>query len=290
MNDKIKNFIDNIDFDDYDIVQYEFFESLAYSKLLKKYKVKKIFIHHEIRFKAARLQKIYSEEYLTDLERYEVSLLQQFDSIVVFNKNDKDLLEIYPQLKTKQITVSEFGIPSPLITRKASSTEFKRMVFIGHQFHYPNKEGLLWFLDKIYLPNIHIIKYPIEIVGRFDEVVKRRYSQYPEKIRFLGFVRDIENVYENSILICPIISGSGLRTKIIQAFANYIPVMSTSIGAEGLETPTNEHIVIFKEDNFTDKLSLLDNENLKEIANNGFSYYNTFLAKERLLKKRLIIY
>jgi glycosyltransferase involved in cell wall biosynthesis len=54
-------------------------------------------------------------------------------------------------------------------------------------------------------------------------------------IEIRGFVEDVRTAfYEHSVFICPILSGSGVRVKLLEAFACGIPVVSTTVGAEGL--------------------------------------------------------
>jgi len=56
-----------------------------------------------------------------------------------------------------------------------------------------------------------------------------------EKIELIGFVKDVrEPLARYSVFLCPILSGSGVRVKLLEAFAAGIPVVSTRLGAEGL--------------------------------------------------------
>ncbi len=186
--------------------------------------------------------------------------------------------------------MSPFAIPEYLVTKKKASDEFNQFIFIGTQDHPANKEGLGWFLDSIYIPNYDKINVPIKVIGTWKDDFISKYKKY-RKIVFAGFVDDIGSRYENSVLISPIISGSGLRTKILQAFANSIPVFSTDIGAEGLLNEANNHIVVFNEYNFLDKfLTLFKNEELKRIATNSKSYYDEHFSTQQLIEKRTKAY
>ncbi len=62
-----------------------------------------------------------------------------------------------------------------------------------------------------------------------------------DAIELIGFVEDVrEPLSRYSVFICPILSGSGIRVKLLEAFAAGIPVVSTRIGAEGLATADGE--------------------------------------------------
>jgi glycosyltransferase involved in cell wall biosynthesis len=110
------------------------------------------------------------------------------------------------------------------------------MLFVGNFRHSPNAEGLLWFMTEV-LPHITIANpEAVLVVAGTDAppsmltVVERHAN-----VRFTRYVEDIrEPLRRYSTFVCPILSGSGIRVKLLQAFATGIPVVSTSLGAEGL--------------------------------------------------------
>lgn len=277
----------------YDFVQLEFFETITLLSILPP-DVTKIFVHHEIRHKRISLSDSKSLNYKSyiqkTIEQIELALLNTSDKIVVFNEEDANLLK---QLNP-QVIVSPFGIPNQMIVKESPSTHFERFIFIGSSGHYPNQEGMIWFLDNIYIPLIDLIDFPIYIIGKWDSNLKAKYSKY-KKIVFTGFVDDIKEYFENSILITPVLSGSGIRTKILEAFANKIPVISTKLGSEGLfnESESMNHILHFetKNDFFEVYQKISSNPKfLNEIAVNGFLYYSTQFDRIKLIEKRKAIY
>ena len=61
------------------------------------------------------------------------------------------------------------------------------------------------------------------------------YADHAAHMHLLGFVDDVrEPLREYAVFVCPILSGSGVRVKLLEAFAAGIPVVSTRVGAEGL--------------------------------------------------------
>ena len=63
----------------------------------------------------------------------------------------------------------------------------------------------------------------------------------PAHLEMLGFVEDVrEPLARYAVFVCPILSGSGVRVKLLEAFAAGIPVVSTTVGAEGLARKDGE--------------------------------------------------
>ncbi|MBP4140521.1 glycosyltransferase family 4 protein [Flavobacterium sp. P4023] len=289
----LKFFIDLVNNQSFDIIQLEFFETISLLSVIPE-NIKKVFVHHEIRSKRNSLlssSNVVYRDYIKNITLViENSLLNRADSIIVFNEEDKYYLK---ELKAP-VLISPFGIPKQLIVKQEVSPFFNKFIFIGSEFHYPNKEGLEWFLDTIFLPNSNIIDWPIYITGFWDGNFKKKYKNN-KNIVFTGYIKNLESVYENSILVGPILSGSGVRTKILEAFANKIPVISTPFASEGLYKTTEllNHIIHFNSS--LDFLEVFDKINGKsdfliDLGNSGFKYFSENFDEEILLEKRLKAY
>ncbi len=267
-----------------DLVQFEFFETLHYIDYVPK-DVFSILIHHEIKFKTISLQNNRDLEFVADIKKYEIGKLKLFSKIAVFNENDKSIL---CNEGLENIYLSQFGLPLSLQIKRNVSVDYNKFIFLGSENHYPNSEGLKWFIEKIYIPNYDDL-VPIYITGNWSGDFKLKFQVF-KKIKFTGFVENMEELFENGVLLSPITSGSGVRTKIIQAFANKVPVFSTEIGAEGLLNE-DEHIVIFDDKTFMRLYKLhFNHQSLKDIAMKGNAYYNKFFNKDILIQQRISLY
>ncbi|GEM_PF-3791084 len=276
-----------------DIVQFEFLTDVNLAKFLP-INIKKVLIHHEIWFKAVELRNnrisSYSKKELEQLKNDELELLRSFDTIAVFNMDDKTLLE--KELSGKSIMLSPYAIPDEEIHQNNCSEHFENFLFIGAEIHLPNKQGLQWFLEDIYIPNKEIINQNIIIIGVWSEDFMSMYSSHSTVI-FKNSVEKLYPFYKSSAMIVPILSGSGLRTKILIALANKVPVFTTRFAAEGLyknngskhlmffESP-EDFVTIIKKDNF--------NKLLKETAILGFEFYIENFSKKQIINNRLKIY
>lgn len=276
-----------------DIVQLEFSDTLSLFKALPDH-VKKLAVVHEITSKRLQLssvnsckQELYKQYIVNCYKLTEYNFLKDADKVIVFNEEDRVLLSSI----NSNVTVSPFGIPQRLIIKNKVSDKYDHFLFIGGQSHDPNRAGMEWFLKEIYIPEYETIQLPLYIVGNWDDSFKEYYKSYT-KIIFTGVVEDLSTVYENAIMITPVLSGSGLRTKILHAFANRIPVLSATFASEGLlnKEEANPHVILF--DNAADFIwqteeLLRDPQKLQVLAEEGFQYYQRNFNEKSLVNKRL---
>ena len=273
----------------YDIYQVEFVETFPVLNLIKKTSDNLIFVHHELMSKTRENEKINSPDLIQKVFKYEMTKLSKVYKVIVFNYDDKERIKKY----VKSVIVSPFAIPDTLITKEKVSKRFNRLIFIGGESHTANKMGLKFFLDEIYIPYYSSEFFlPLLIIGHWSETFQKDYEEY-DRIKFSGFLETIDHLYDESILISPIFCGSGLRTKILLALANKIPVLTMPFAAEGLyENQEQGHLGFFE--NATDFIQHLKKQDRDSYFNNmakmGFEYYNINFNSEKLLESRYKAY
>lgn len=118
-------------------------------------------------------------------------------------------------------------------------------LFIGAFGYEPNVQAADFLIKKIWplvqavLPQAHLI-----IAGANPKKIPS-FHENPEGVSFPGFVIDLKELYSKvTVACCPILTGAGTRIKIIEAAGYARPIVSTSIGAEGLEFADGEEIII----------------------------------------------
>jgi len=174
-------------------------------------------------------------EYLKAL-RYELSLLPKVDRVQVCSRdNQEHLLSFLPALKGRIDDGLRAGIDTARYDFRAAGRKPETMLFLGSFRHLPNKEALDWFTRKV-LPLV-LRRNPqakLIVIGS-DPPPQHSLPASSGAIELHGFVEDVRiPLAEYAVFICPILSGSGVRVKLLEAFAAGIPVVSTTIGAEGL--------------------------------------------------------
>jgi O-antigen biosynthesis protein len=173
-------------------------------------------------------------EYLRAL-RYELKLLPTVDRVqVCSHDNAEHLISFLPELRGRIDDGFRAGIDTSDYPYKPTGRKPLTMLFLGSFRHLPNQEALRWFVTHV-LPLI-LKEEPAARLVVVGSEPPPAHSLYPaESIDLIGFVDDIrEPLAEYAVFVCPILSGSGVRVKLLEAFSAGIPVVSTRLGAEGL--------------------------------------------------------
>jgi glycosyltransferase involved in cell wall biosynthesis len=174
-------------------------------------------------------------EYLRAL-RYELRTLPKLDRVQVCSPaNTKYLMEFLPEMRGRLDDDQRAGIRPSKYEFRLNEREPDTMLFLGSFRHAPNMEALQWF-TRMVMPHV-LTRRPsakLVLVGS-DPPPRHSLPDYGPALEFRGFVEDVtEPLRRYSVFVCPILSGSGVRVKLLEAFAAGIPVVSTRIGAEGL--------------------------------------------------------
>ena len=180
-------------------------------------------------------------EYLRAL-RYELRLLPTVDRVQVCSAdNHHHLLSYLPQLEGKVDDQLRAGIDTARYPYATQEREPDTMLFLGSFRHLPNQEGLEWFTRYV-LPRVLEQRPNARLVVIGSDPPPRHSCQATRmRSRLVGFVDDVmEPLRRYALFVCPILSGSGVRVKLLEAFASGIPVVSTRIGAEGLAANDGE--------------------------------------------------
>lgn len=158
----------------------------------------------------------------------------------------------------------------------------KNLLFVGTLAYPPNIDGLNWFIQCIF-PYLKRI-YPdvkMDIIGRNPPQTFVDFIDKDPSINIFSNVAVLMEYYNNcGIVIVPILSGGGTRIKILEAGLASRPVMTTDLGAHGLDVTDGKDILIFSNgpDFVSNYEKLLDQSlydsvagNLKAIVKNKFS-------------------
>lgn len=116
------------------------------------------------------------------------------------------------------------------------------VAFLGNLKYAPNQDSLSFIADKV-LPLMRL-PYTLYVVGTAPDGYEAQFADNPH-IVFLGRVDDLrEAMGKCNVFLSPIAYGSGIKTKILEALAMGLPVVTNTIGAEGLSVTDGENILI----------------------------------------------
>jgi glycosyltransferase involved in cell wall biosynthesis len=180
-------------------------------------------------------------EYLRAL-RYELRALPAFDQVQVCTpQNRRYLLSFLPALAPRLHDGLRAGIDASAYRFRTDGREPSTMLFLGSFRHDPNRVAVDWFVREV-LPLI-LARRPDArlVIAGSDPPPAHTYADAAGRLEMLGYVDDVRGpLGQYAVFVCPILSGSGVRVKLLEAFAAGIPVVSTTLGAEGLAMKDGE--------------------------------------------------
>lgn len=277
-----------------DFVQCEFMCNLPLVHCLPQ-TVKKVFVHHELEFCrneqlfcAKGYNDAYSRYVLNMLKQDEIASLSLFDGVITLS--DVDAKKLYDEGVTSKIFPS-FALVKPCNKFYEIEDVFnKRISFVGPESHLPNKNGVRWFLDNVWsLIQSESTDWTFEIIGKWSEDTRSEYCKKYSGVKFLGFVDDLGEALKGTIMIVPLLIGSGIRMKLLEASNMGIPFVSTTIGAEGLPFKHNESCMIANtpKDFAHCILAMQDPKIQQKMAMNAKKNVSKTFSLEQLRKNRL---
>lgn len=270
----------------YDLVQIDFIELAPLVHYVPE-NTPTVFVHHEIRFKRMERELATLSDpdpsfswKIANSKILELNLINRFDKVVALTDIDREIL-IAEGINPAKVETS----PLPMVVNKHDINQpfvsENRILFLGPDQHYPNLDGLDWFLKNCWnqirqtSPGIKL-----SVVGKWSSEKREWFKDYPDVI-FEGFVPDLATVMEGAVMIVPLRIGSGMRMKILEGVSYRVPIISTTIGAEGLpmENDVNCKIADHPEEFSKAIIEVLKSPQLQndfiekalEILNSGYS-------------------
>ncbi|WP_295653322.1 glycosyltransferase family 4 protein [uncultured Mucilaginibacter sp.] len=265
----------------YDIIQFEgLFMSSYVAAIRKNSTAKLIYRAHNIEHliwqrlseqKNDPFKKTYLSLLAKRIKTFELMYLESFDAIAALTQQDKQqMLKFGTQIPIRVLPV---GIDISRYKPDYNKTEFPSLFFLGALDWMPNREGMEWFLENFSTEltegDLRVKFYVAghNIPDDFDDY------QVLGKIFIQGEVDDaLEFVNSKAIMIVPLLSGGGMRVKIVEAMAMQKCIITTSLGAEGLRYQHGYNILIADNRNeFHDaiKRCIADEAFCKEIGDNA---------------------
>jgi polysaccharide biosynthesis protein PslH len=183
--------------------------------------------------------------------RYEARMIKSYDALLTVIPEDQErLLALFQPGERRRLALKFTVVPIcvdveqtlPVIRHKGHPPT---ILHLGTMFYPPNSHGALWFACEV-LPLIHahIPEARFMIIGKNPPREVEALSSDP-RIEVMGYVPDLEPyLARTDVFAVPLHAGSGMRVKILDAWRAGLPVVSTPIGAEGIEIRAGENILL----------------------------------------------
>jgi glycosyltransferase involved in cell wall biosynthesis len=227
---------------DIDVIQLEYTQLAGYREDFRG--IASALFEHDIYFQSVQralrrvsgfkewIEHVY--EYLRAL-RFELRAIEGFDSVQVCTPENRRYLESFLSRRELIQDGLRAGIDVGRYSYSEPGREPESLLFVGNLRHTPNRQALEYFIAEI-LPLVRQARPSarLTVVGAHVPAGFEAKLSSPG-VAFAGHVEDIRRpLAEHAVFVCPILSGSGVRVKLLEAFAAGIPVVSTPLGAEGL--------------------------------------------------------
>ena len=232
------------------------------------------------------IKKIFLWMEYVKLKRFENYAMSSADKVIVLSEEDKKNIE-KNLCKAFECDIIPIGVRKISKSKKdIGYTNCINMLFLGSLTWEPNRAGIVWFVRNV-VPKLLLedIEFTLYIVGKEPGKELVDLTKKHENIHAVGYVDDILEYYDKcDCMIVPLFVGSGQRVKIIEAFSYGMPVITTTIGVEGLNYTDGENVLIADDENsFVKAIKRIKSKDLRmKLSRMSINTYDTFYSENRI--------
>lgn len=190
------------------------------------------------------------ECYAENALKTETNLYKKVNAFLACSEADREKLIALNQGRLHGLTIPN-GVDTD--AKSFDDNVFKHnqqvILFCGSLDYFPNEEGLIWFYEHAFpLIKKAIPKVVLSLVGSSVKNERNQKLWDDPSVYLEGRVASVQPFYyQAGVSIAPLLSGSGTRLKILEAMSFGNPIVSTSIGAEGINIIDGKHLLIADE-------------------------------------------
>ncbi|MBR5630611.1 MAG: glycosyltransferase [Bacteroidales bacterium] len=243
--------IEVLDKEQFDIVQLEMLYMAPYVDVIRAHSKAMIVlrahnVEHKIWERIAKetqspLKRWYINHLAKTLKEYELNALETVDGIAAITRKDAAFFRKY---SSKPVIDIPFGVYPEEFTPKYEIEGKPKFYHIGSMNWMPNEEGIRWFINEVLPKTVEkVYDFVYHLAGR--NMPEWLTTMKDPHIDVVGEVPDAKAfVSNNDVAIVPLLSGSGIRIKIIESMAMGKTVITTRVGAEGILYDEDVNIII----------------------------------------------
>lgn len=238
----------------FDIVQLETPYLAHYLPVIREHSKAKIVlrahnVEHEVWLRLAENsatgpKRWYLQKLSAQLKAFETAALDKIDLLIAISQRDLDRLRTLGYKGKAMAHPLGIDIEHYDIKNHKPNFQEKSVAFIGSLDWLPNQEGLLWFVGKVWAPLTESFPdWTLQVAGRNTPPAMLR-ADWPQ-VRVRG---EVENaaafMAQSPIMVAPLLSGSGLRVKILEGMALGMAVVTTTVGLEGIHARAGKEVLV----------------------------------------------
>ncbi|HMT35340.1 MAG TPA: glycosyltransferase family 4 protein [Chitinophagaceae bacterium] len=276
----------------FDIIQFESIYTAPYLKTARKYSDARCVcrvhnIEHLIWQRLTENEKSYlKKKYLqlltNRLYNYEMDVIKQFDLLLPISTKEE---AFFNEQKLNRCIYLPFGIQERDIDTSNIPFDENSCYHIGSMDWAPNIEGVQWFLEEIWSKaSVLLPEVTFYLAGK--NMPPSLLSKENKQIDVVGEVDDfVQFSLEKNIMIVPLLSGAGIRVKILEAMSLGKTIITTTIGAEGIGGTHKKNILICDTvDEFVETIQFCfhEREQAKKIGLQAKAFVNTYFQKHKI--------
>lgn len=188
------------------------------------------------------------------VKRYEGELLKTVDHVLAVTDVDRASLEEAltsskgkPGDRVAPMAVIPIAVDSQQLQPIQRQPASKNIVTLGTLHYPPNADGIRWFFNEVFpLIRQRIPEATLTIIGKnppqdFLDAAAR----FPGVIKVTGYVPELPPyLAQSAVMVVPVRAGGGMRVRILEAFAYAMPVVTTTIGLEGIQAELDKEVVV----------------------------------------------
>jgi len=188
------------------------------------------------------------------IKKYEARIVAEFQNTLAVAEPDREALteavrENYPNRSASDlpITVVPIAVDTQKLQPVTRQTDVLNILTMGTLYYPPNADGIRWFIQDVFplvqraLPNVKLT-----VVGKGPpKDFLRAAEESNGRIGMTGYVPELGPYFAAStMMVIPVRAGGGMRVRILEAFARAMPVVTTTVGLEGIEAEPGTDVLI----------------------------------------------
>jgi glycosyltransferase involved in cell wall biosynthesis len=193
-------------------------------------------------------RRLLAEREWRKVRSYEGEMCRRFDRVLVVSEEDRRALREAAGTSFAA-EVLPIAVDTEELAFEPRTEAAQDVLSLATMFYPPNSDGVHWFAKEVF-PLVRRAAATVQflVVGSRPPRSVAKLAWPGSNVVVTGHVNDLEPVLrQTAVMVVPLRSGSGMRVKILEAFARGIPVVSTSVGVEGIAARADEHLLVADE-------------------------------------------